>query len=261
MTGPLHGRVAVVTGGGSGIGAACVRLLAARGARLVVADMNADAAATLAGEVGGTAMPVDVRDADAVQALADRSEAEVGPTAILVTSAGIVQPPLPPEDLPLELYDNVYAVNLRGTYLTARAFAAHMLKRRSGAIVTISSVTAERSTPLHAYAPTKAAVTNLTMGLAAEWGRAGIRVNTVEPGYTRTPALQDQIDRGHRDPTLLQENSALGRMVEPEEIARAVAFLVSDEASAITGIALPVDAGYFCAGSWHPYGGVRKREA
>lgn len=261
MTGPLQGRVAVVTGGGSGIGAACVRLLAARGARLVIADMNADAAARLAGEVGGTAMAVDVRDADAVQALADRTEAEIGPTAILVTSAGIVQPPLPPEDLPLELYDNVYAVNLRGTYLTARAFAAHMLKRRAGAIVTVSSVTAERSTPLHAYAPTKAAVTNLTMGLAAEWGRAGIRVNTVEPGYTRTPALQDQIDRGHRDPTLLRENSALGRMVEPEEIARAVAFLVSDDASAITGIALPVDAGYFCAGSWHPYGGVRKREA
>ena len=261
MTAALHDRVAVVTGGASGIGAACVRTLAARGARLVVADMNAEAAAKLAAEVGGVAMAVDVRDAGAIQDLADRTEREVGPAAILVTSAGIVQPPLPPEDLPLELYDNVVAVNLRGTYLTARAFAAYMLKRRSGAIVTISSVTAERSTPLHAYAPTKAAVTNLTMGLAAEWGRAGIRVNAVEPGYTRTPALQDQIDRGYRDPTLLEENSALGRMVEPEEIAKAVAFLVSDEASAITGIALPVDAGYFCAGSWHPYGGVRKREA
>lgn len=257
--GSLEGRVAVVTGGASGIGGACVRLMAARGARVVVADLNAEAAAKMAAEVGGVAMGVDVRDADAVQALADRVEREVGPTDIVVTSAGIVQPPLPPEDLPLELYDNVVAVNLRGTYLTARAFAAYMLKRRSGAIVTISSVTAERSTPLHAYAPTKAAVTNLTMGLASEWGRAGIRVNTVEPGYTRTPALQDQIDRGYRDPTLLEENSALGRMVEPEEIARAVGFLVSDEASAITGIALPVDAGYFCAGSWHPYGGVRKR--
>lgn len=259
--GSLKGRIAVITGGASGIGAACARVMAARGARLVVADTNADAAGRVAREVGGVAMTVDVRDAAAVQDLADRCEREVGPTAILVTSAGIVQPPLPPEDLPLELYDNVVAVNLRGTYLTARAFAAYMLKRRAGAIVTISSVTAERSTPLHAYAPTKAAVTNLTLGLAAEWGRAGIRVNTVEPGYTRTPALQDQIDKGHRDPALLEENSALGRMVEPEEIANAVAFLVSDEAAAITGIALPVDAGYFCAGSWHPYGGVRKREA
>ena len=261
QTGSLDGRVAVVTGGASGIGEACVRLLAARGARLVVADRSVEAAERVAGAVGGTAIAVDVRDADAVQNLADRTEREVGPTAILVTSAGIVQPPLPPEELPLALYDDVVAINLRGTYLTARAFAGYMLTRRVGAIVTISSVTAERSTPLHAYAPTKAAVTNLTMGLAAEWGRAGIRVNTVEPGYTRTPALQDQIDRGYRDPGLLEDNSALGRMVEPEEIARAVAFLVSDEASAITGIALPVDAGYFCAGSWHPYGGVRRRDA
>lgn len=257
--GRLDGRVAVVTGGASGIGAACARLLAARGAKLVVADLNEAGAQEIAAELGGTGYAIDVRDAEAVEALAEKSEREVGPADILVTSAGIVQAPLPPEDLPLEVYDNVVAVNLRGTYLTAKAYGAFMVKRRHGAIVTISSITAERSVPLHAYAPTKAAVTNLTAGLAAEWGSAGIRVNTVEPGFTRTPALQDQIDKGNRDPALLEANSTLGRMVEPEEIAKAVAFLVSDEASAITGIALPVDAGFFCAGSWHPYGGVRPR--
>ncbi|MCP1337253.1 SDR family NAD(P)-dependent oxidoreductase [Futiania mangrovi] len=257
--GSLDGRVAVVTGGASGIGAACARLLAARGARLVVADMNEAGAEAVARETGGTAMHLDVCDEASIEAVAARTEAEVGPAEILVTSAGIVQPPLPPEELPMELFDRVVAVNLRGTYLSARAFAQHMLPRRKGAIVTISSITAERATPLHAYAPTKAAVTNLTAGLAAEWGRAGIRVNTIEPGYTRTPALQDQIDRGYRDPTLLEENSALGRLVEPDEIARAAAFLVSDEAAAITGIALPVDCGYFTAGGWAPYGGVRKR--
>lgn len=255
----MDGRVAVVTGGASGIGAACARLLAARGAKLVVADLNEAGAQEIAAELGGTGYAIDVRDAEAVEALAEKSEREVGPADILVTSAGIVQAPLPPEDLPLEVYDNVVAVNLRGTYLTAKAYGAFMVKRRHGAIVTISSITAERSVPLHAYAPTKAAVTNLTAGLAAEWGSAGIRVNTVEPGFTRTPALQDQIDKGNRDPALLEANSTLGRMVEPEEIAKAVAFLVSDEASAITGIALPVDAGFFCAGSWHPYGGVRPR--
>jgi NAD(P)-dependent dehydrogenase (short-subunit alcohol dehydrogenase family) len=257
--GRLDGRVAVVTGGASGIGAACARLLAARGAKLVVADLNEAGAQEIAAELSGTGYAIDVRDAEAVEALAEKSEREVGPADILVTSAGIVQAPLPPEDLPLEVYDNVVAVNLRGTYLTAKAYGAFMVKRRHGAIVTISSITAERSVPLHAYAPTKAAVTNLTAGLAAEWGSAGIRVNTVEPGFTRTPALQDQIDKGNRDPALLEANSTLGRMVEPEEIAKAVAFLVSDEASAITGIALPVDAGFFCAGSWHPYGGVRPR--
>lgn len=257
--GSLDGRVAVVTGGASGIGAACARLLAERGAKVVVADLNEAGALGVAAELGGAGYGIDVRDAAAIEALAERSEREVGPTDILVTSAGIVQAPLPPEDLPLDLYDNVVAINLRGTYLTARAYGGLMVKRRRGSIVTISSVTAERSVPLHAYAPTKAAVTNLTMGLAAEWGRAGVRVNTVEPGYTRTPALQDQIDKGNRDPALLEANSTLGRMVEPEEIAKAVAFLASDEASAITGIAMPVDAGFFCAGTWHPYGGVRDR--
>jgi NAD(P)-dependent dehydrogenase (short-subunit alcohol dehydrogenase family) len=126
-------------------------------------------------------------------------------------------------------------------------------------MVTISSIVAERSVPLHSYAPGKAAVLNMTQCLAGEWGRAGIRVNTVPPGYTRTPALQAQIDAGKRDPALLEANSTLGRMVEPEEIGNAIAFLVSDDAAAITGVALPVDAGYFCAGSWHPYGGVRAR--
>lgn len=257
--GSLKDRVAVITGGASGIGAACARLMAARGARVVIADVNADAARKVAAEIGGVGYDVDVRDADAIEALAEKSEKEVGPTDILVTSAGIVQPPLPPEELSLELFDNVLAVNTRGTYLTAKAYGLRMLKRRSGSIVTISSITAERSVPLHAYAPSKAAVTNMTMNLAAEWGRAGIRVNSVEPGYTRTPALQDQIDRGHRDTTLLEDNSTLGRMVEPEEIAKAVTFLASDEASAITGIALPVDAGFLSAGSWHPYGGVRRQ--
>jgi NAD(P)-dependent dehydrogenase (short-subunit alcohol dehydrogenase family) len=259
IVGSLKDRVAVVTGGASGIGAACCRLMAARGARVIVADVNADAAKMIAAEIGGVSYVVDVRDADAIEALAEKSESEVGPADILVTSAGIVQAPLPPEELALDVYDNVIAVNLRGTYLTAMAYGLRMVQRRCGSIVTISSVTAERSVPLHAYAPSKAAVTNMTMNLAAEWGRAGIRVNTVEPGYTRTPALQDQIDRGHRDRTLLEENSTLGRMVEPDEIAKAVAFLASDEASAITGIALPVDVGFFSAGSWHPYGGVRRQ--
>ncbi|GAB5469581.1 MAG: SDR family oxidoreductase [Rhodospirillales bacterium] len=258
--GSLAGRVAVVTGGASGIGEACVRVMAARGARLVVADIDQAKAEAVAASIGGTAIAVDVREEASVEALAERSEQEVGPCAILVTSAGIVQPPLSPDELPMELYDRVIAINLRGTYLTARAFARRMLPRRKGAIVTVSSVTAERSVPLHAYAPAKAAVTNLTLGLSGEWGRAGIRVNAVEPGYTRTPALQAQIDQGYRDPALLEENSALGRMVETEEVARAVAFLASDEAAAITGVALPVDAGYFAAGSWAPYGGIRKQE-
>ncbi|MEM7744226.1 MAG: SDR family oxidoreductase [Pseudomonadota bacterium] len=256
---PLENRVAVITGGASGIGAATARVLASQGATVVIADINADAARTVAADVGGHAFTLDVRDADAIEAFADWVESDIGPTRIVVTSAGLVQAPLPPEDFPLDLFDNINAVNQRGTWLTLRAFARHMLPRHAGEMVTISSIVAERSVPLHAYAPGKAAVLNMTQCLAAEWGMAGLRVNTVQPGYTRTPALQAQIDAGNRDPGLLEANSTLGRMVEPEEIGAAIAFLVSDQAAAITGVALPVDAGYFCAGSWHPYGGVRPR--
>lgn len=255
----LEGRIAVITGGASGIGAATARVMAARGAKVVIADINKEAAETVACEVGGHAFALDVRDAAAIEDLAERIETDIGPTRIVVTSAGLVQSPVPPEDLSVEMFDDIVAVNQRGTWLTLRAFAKHMLPRHAGEMVTISSITAERSVPLHAYAPSKAAVQNMTQCLAGEWGQAGLRVNTVQPGYTRTPALQAQIDLGNRDPALLEENSTLGRMVEPEEVGKTIAFLVSDDASAITGVALPVDAGYFCAGGWHPYGGVRAR--
>ncbi len=114
-----------------------------------------------------------------------------------------------------------------------------------------------RSVPLHSYGPAKAAVIAMTECLAAEWGRSQVRVNAVAPGYTRTPALQAAIESGRRDPTALERNSALGRMVEPSEIADAVAFLASDEAKAITGVTLPVDAGWLVATPWHTYGGLR----
>jgi len=112
--------------------------------------------------------------------------------------------------------------------------------------------------PLHAYAPAKAAVIAMTECLAAEWGPAQVRVNAVSPGYTRTPALQNAIDKGERDVSALAGNSALGRLVEPTEIARAVTFLASPDAAAITGVNLPVDCGWLVAGSWHTYGGLRQ---
>jgi NAD(P)-dependent dehydrogenase (short-subunit alcohol dehydrogenase family) len=132
-----------------------------------------------------------------------------------------------------------------------------MAERGRGAIVNIASVVGHRSAPLHAYAPAKAAVISMTECLAAEWGRSGVRVNAVSPGYTRTPALQAAIDSGQRDATLLAGSAALGRMVEPEEVANAVVFLASNEAAAITGANLAVDAGWLVSTSWTTYGGVR----
>ena len=146
----------------------------------------------------------------------------------------------------------------RGTYVAAVVFGTRMAARRRGSIVNIASVAGMRSMPLHAYAPAKAAVIAMTECLAAEWGPAQVRVNAVSPGYTRTPALQAAIDKGERDVSALERNAALGRLVEPTEIARAVAFLASPDAAAITGANLPVDCGWLVAGSWHTYGGLRQ---
>ena len=163
----------------------------------------------------------------------------------------------------MALYDDVIRVDQRGTYVACVAcvacvaFGRRMAGRRRGAIINIASVAGMRSMPLHAYGPAKAAVIATTQCLAAEWGPAQVRVNAVSPGYTRTPALQAAIDRGERDPSALAGNSALGRLVEPLEIAKVVAFLASPLASAVTGINMPVDCGWLVAPSWHTYGGLR----
>ncbi len=250
--------IIVVTGGASGIGAACCRVLAARGAKIVVLDRDIDKAQDLAAEIGTTAFACDVGSDASIEEAAARIEQEVGAVTGLVNSAGILQPPVNPDELPMENYDDVVAINQRGTYLCSRVFARAMIARRRGAIVNIASVAGMRSMPLHSYSPTKAAVIAMTACLAAEWGPAGIRVNAVSPGFTLTPALQSEVDAGRRDLTLAEENAALGRLVKPEEIADAVAFLLSDNATAITGANLPVDCGWLAGTSWATHGGLRR---
>lgn len=258
MSRDLEGRVAVVTGGASGIGEACARDMAARGARLVIADINAELAQRVAASLKDAIHArLDVTDTEETEALAERIAREAGPVDILVASAGVLQPPLPPEELPMDLWDRVVAVDQRGVYVSNVAFGSRMARRGRGVIVNIASVTSFRSTPLHAYGPAKAAVAAITAGLAAEWGRSGVRVNGIAPGYVATPALQAAIDDGKRDPAALMANSAFGRLVAVEEVAKACSFLVSDDASGITGVTLPVDAGWLVATPWNTYGGVR----
>lgn len=256
MIGALTG-VAVVTGGASGIGAACARLLAARGAAVAVLDRDVAKADTVAKAVNGRAYAGDVGDEASIAAAADRIEREMGPVEVLVNSAGVIQVPVRPTELSMQTWDDVVRIDQRGTWVASVAFARAMLKRRRGVIVNIASIAGMRAMPLHAYTPAKAAVISMTECLAAEWGPSGIRVNAVSPGYTRTPALQAAIDKGERDVSLLERNAALQRLVEPYEIAKVVAFLASAEASAMTGANVPVDCGWLAATPWNTYGGLR----
>lgn len=248
--------VSVVTGGASGIGLACAHLLRERGDRVVVLDLPGARLPDGLRDAGVRVVACDVSDELEIRKAAEAVEAEHGPVAALVNSAGIIQPRLQPERMDMQTWDRVIAVDQRGTYLCCAIFGARMAQRGHGSIVNIASITGSRSVPLHAYAPAKAAVISITRCLAAEWGRSGVRVNSVSPGYTLTPALQGAIDRGDRNVEDLTRPTAMGRMVRPEEVAAAVGFLTSSAASAITGVDLPVDAGWLVGTPWQTYGGV-----
>ena len=260
MTLPQHdlqGRTALVTGGASGIGLACAELLRQRGAAVVLADVNAAQAEAAALRLGATSIGVDVADRAAVAAAHQQLQAQGLQVDLLVNCAGIVQSPDAPDQLSHAVFQRVMAIDFEGTYACCAEFGSAMALRGRGAIVNIASVAGMRSMPLHAYSPAKAAVISLGECLAAEWGRSGVRVNTVSPGYTVTAALQGQIDLGLRDPEKLKANSALGTLIAPMDIARVVVFLLSDDARVITGINLAADAGWLVAGSWNTFGGVR----
>lgn len=250
-------RVVVVTGAASGIGEACARAFAATGDKVVFADRNTAQAERLAAECNGQAIGIDVADEESVAAAARQVVAAFGRVDVLVNSAGVLQRTLPPGQLTIKEWDFVARVDLRGTYLCCAEFGGHMSRQRSGAIVNIASVAGMRSGPLHSYGPAKAGVISLTECLAAEWGAVGVRVNTVSPGFTATPALEKGFATKTLQESHLREASALRRLVNAQEIAAAVVFLASPAASAITGVNLPVDCGYLVATPWAAYGGLR----
>jgi len=251
----LEGRTALVTGGGGGIGAACAALLVTAGAQVVVADLNAEAAEAHAAAIGATARSVDIASDESVEQLFDAVEA-AGPIDIVVHSAGIAQMPKSPEELRQSSWDKIIAVNLRGTWLVLTQAGKRMAKRGRGSIVNVASIAGSMPGPLHAYGPGKAGVVMMASNLAAEWGRSGVRINSLSPGHTLTKFIRDKIDAGARDPSPLEDFTALGRMVLPEEVANAMLFLASDMSSAVTGVDLVVDCGASVTGGWRPYGWV-----
>ena len=160
------------------------------------------------------------------------------------------------EKVRMEQWDREVNIDLRGTFMVARSVGVRMAQRHHGAIVNVASVAGMTSGPIHAYTAAKAGVIQVTQTLAAEWGRVGVRVNAVSPGFTRTVALEAGIASGAMNKDLMERNVALNRMVEPVEVAHAIAWLLSPMSSAVTGINLPVDAGYLAGSTWGAYGGL-----
>lgn len=251
-------RVVVITGAASGIGEACAREFSRTGATVVLADKDLAGAERIAREIGGHGISMDIGSEQSVKEGAAHILANIGPVDVLVNSAGVLQRTLPPNQLSMKEWDFVANIDLRGTYLCCAVFGSAMAEQGRGAIVNIASVAGMRSGPLHSYGPAKAGVISLTECLAAEWGPKGVRVNTVSPGFTATPALQKGIANHTLETEDMTRSTALGRLVNAGEIAAAVVFLGSSVASAITGINLPVDCGYLVATPWASYGGLRK---
>jgi 3-oxoacyl-[acyl-carrier protein] reductase len=233
----LEGKTALVTGGSRGIGRAVALELGLAGANVVVGYRSeAGEAETVASEVGGRAVQADVSDPEQAKALVD----EAGEIDVLVNNAGTTRDGVLARMLD-EDWRTVLETNLSSTFYTCRAAARGMMKRRGGAIVNVSSIVGVHGNWGQTnYAASKAGIIGFTKSLARELGSRGVRANVVAPGYVKT-ALTDAIPEEARE-TMLQ-NTPLGRLGDPENVAAAVRFLVSDEASFITGEVLLVDGG------------------
>jgi len=249
----LRDRVAVVTGGGSGIGRAICQLFAADGAKVVAADLvpeRAQETAALIDEAGGKSVgvAVDVSKSDTVAAMTDAAIGAFGRVDILVNNAG-----LSVGDTILDFDEAAWDLNLdvvlKGAYLCSKAVVPGMIERGGGVILNIASVNGMMAVGEAAYSAAKAGMINLTGNMAIHFGDKGIRVNCIAPGTIRTPIWGARVAR---DPNVFDKVAQwypLGRVGEPEDVAKAALFLCSDDAAWITGVTLPVDGG-LTAGSF-----------
>jgi len=238
----LDGRVAVVTGGGQGIGEGIAQRLHAAGARVAVLDLNQAAAETVARSTGGVGLKCDVASAASVEDAIKEVRKQLGPIDILVNNAGITGRTLPLWQLDEAELDRVYAVNLKGTFLMCRAVIAEMMERRYGRIVNIASISGKEGNPtMIPYSSTKAAVICLTKALAKEVvGKGDITVNSIAPAVVQTKIL-DTVEP--QTVAYMVSKIPMGRTGKIEEIAALVHYLASREASFTTGQCYDISGG------------------
>lgn len=242
----LEGRVAVVTGGGSGIGLASVRRLASEGARVVVADLDAGTGKAAADEVDGLFVQVDVTDEEQVSALYQTTVDTYGSVDIAFNNAGIS----PPDDdsiltTGIEAWDRVQKVNLTSVYLCCKYAIPHMLEKGKGSVINTASFVATMgaATSQISYTASKGGVLAMSRELGVQFARQGVRVNALSPGPVNTPLLRELFAKDPERAARRLVHVPLGRFAEPEEIAAAVAFLAGDDSSFITASNFLVDGG------------------
>ncbi|WP_171211632.1 SDR family oxidoreductase [Ruegeria sp. HKCCA5426] len=243
----LEGKTAIVTGGASGFGAGIVRKFLSEGARVMIADINGDAAHDMADSLGAQAFAqqVNVADGPSIQDMAAVAADRLGPLDILVNNAGVTHLPTPLEAVTEEDFDRVFAVNMKSVYLTARAFVPQMKTRGAGAILNVASTAGLSPRPnLNWYNASKGWMITATKTMAVELAPSGVRVNAICPVAGETPLLKSFM--GEDTPEVRAKflsTIPLGRFSTPQDMANAACFLCSDEASMITGTALEVDGG------------------
>jgi NAD(P)-dependent dehydrogenase (short-subunit alcohol dehydrogenase family) len=250
--GTLQDKVALITGGGTGIGASIARTFANAGARVIVAGRNASRLAAVANELGAQAIPADVSDEASVAALFAAIDASAGGPDVLDNNAGVTGPVAPAADMDLAAWDETMAINVRGTLLCIKHAVPRMKARGGGSIINMSSLMGLRGQPMRsAYTASKYAVLGITDAIAQEVGVDNIRVNALCPGAVNGELMQRVIAaRGKAEAKSADEiirtytdKASLRRWVEPEEVAAAALFLASPASASITGERLRVDAG------------------